>query len=88
MSFGRMDASDVLKKKLARMYASIERSPANAIAKGQTPNAPPLTPDQKTMILQQYPRTEFASTNQIYPCGTSTLCSTIYNSNYYYNATN
>ncbi len=83
-----MDASDVLKKKLARMYATIENSPANAIARGQTPNNPPLTPDQKTFILSQYPRSDFSSTNQIYPCGTSTICSTIYNAKYYYNATN
>lgn len=83
-----MDASDVLKKKLARMLADIEKNPAATTSKGQVPNNPPLTPDQKTMILQQYPKTEFANTNNLYPCGTGILCSTIYTADYYYNSTN
>jgi hypothetical protein len=83
-----MDASDVLKKKLARMLADIEKNPTATTTKGQVPNNPPLTPSQKTMILQQYPKTDFANTNNIYPCGTATLCSTIYTADYYYNSTN
>lgn len=83
-----MDASDIIRKKQARVLASIQKDPANAIAVGQTPNNPPLTPDQRTFIASQYPKTEFANINNVYPCGTSTLCSTIYSEYYYYNATN
>ncbi len=83
-----MDSSDITKKKLGRMLAAIQNRPGNAITFGQTPNNPPLTPSQRSFITSQYPRTDFANTNNIYPCGTSTLCSTIYTSNYYYNATN
>ena len=83
-----MDSSDITKKKIGRVLASIQKNPENAILKGQTPNNPPLTPDQRSFITSQYPSSEFANTNNIYPCGTGTLCSTIYTSNYYYNATN
>jgi len=83
-----MDASDITRKKQARFLASIQKTPANAIAFGQVPNNPPLTPSQKTEVISQYPRTDFSYSNNIYPCGTSTLCSTIYTADYYYNATN
>jgi hypothetical protein len=83
-----MDASDVLRKKLARMYASVANSPQATITKGQVPNNPPLTPDQIATIKSQYPASDFAFANNIYPCGTSTICSTIYTAKYYYNNTN
>jgi hypothetical protein len=79
---------------MGRLLASIEQNPSNAISYGQVPNNPPLTPDSKTFIKQQYPQTDFAFANNLYPCGT-VLCSTIYPasqymnfSNYYYNTTN
>lgn len=84
----RMDASDVTKKKLARFYAAIQKNPANTIAQGQVPNNPPLTPGQISIIHSQYPKSQFARTNNLYPCGTSTLCSTVYAPREYYNATN
>jgi hypothetical protein len=80
----RMDSSDVTKKKLARFYAAIQNTPA----RGQVPNNPPLTPGQISIIHSQYPKSEFANTNNLYPCGTSTLCSTVYAPREYYNATN
>ena len=83
-----MDSSDILRKKLGRMFATIQNSPSNTITSGQVPNNPPLTPDQRTFIASQYPRSDFANANNIYPCGTSTICSTILTSKYYYNATN
>lgn len=83
-----MDSSDVTKKKLARFYAAIQKNPANTIARGQVPNNPPLTPGQISIIHSQYPKSEFANTNNLYPCGTSTLCSTVYAPREYYNATN
>ena len=81
----RMDSSDVTKKKLARFYAAIQKDPANTIARGQ---GLPLTPGQISIIHSQYPKSEFANTNNLYPCGTSTLCSTVYAPREYYNATN
>jgi len=75
-----MDASDVTKKKLARMYASIQKVP--------TVNNAPLTPSQISVIHSQYPKSQFAASNNLYPCGLSTLCSTVYAPNEYYNATN
>jgi len=84
----RMDSSDVTKKKLARFYAAIQKNPANTIARGQVPNNPPLTPGQISIIHSQYPKSQFANTNNLYPCGNSTLCSTIYAPREYYNATN
>jgi hypothetical protein len=83
-----MDSSDVTKKKLARFYAAIQKNPANTIAQGQAPNNPPLTPGQISIIHSQYPKSQFANTNNLYPCGTSTLCSTVYAPREYYNATN
>ena len=80
-----MDASDLIRKKQARVLASIQQNSANAIQYGQTPNNPPLTPSQKVEILSQYPRSEFAFLNKIYPCSTI-LCSTIYSGQYYYNS--
>lgn len=82
-----MDSSDVTKKKLARFYAAIQKDPANTIARGQVPNDPPLTPGQISIIRSQYPKSEFARRNNLYPCG-SNLCSTIYAPREYYNATN
>ena len=72
-----MDASDVTRKKMARMLASIQINPSNAVTYGQTPNNPPLTPMNKVFIESQYPATDFANINKLYPCGT-TICSTIY----------
>ena len=83
-----MDASDITKKKLARFLAGIQKNPANAIATGQTPNNPPLTPGQISIIHSQYPKSEFANLNNLYPCGLSTLCSTVYAPKEYYNSTN
>lgn len=83
-----MDASDITKKKLARILAGIQKNPANAVAKGQTPNNPPLTPGQISVIHSQYPKSEFANLNNLYPCGLSTLCSTVYAPKEYYNSTN
>jgi hypothetical protein len=83
-----MDASYILKQKQARMLAAIQNDPRASVQKGQVPNNPPLTPDQRAEILQAYPKSQFANTNNIYPCGTSTLCSTIYTAQYYYNSTN
>jgi hypothetical protein len=82
-----MDASDITRKKQARFLAAIKVSPSNAIQFGQVPNNPPLTPGQNSIISSQYPKSDFANTNAIYPCG-SNLCSTIYTSKYYYNSTN
>jgi hypothetical protein len=89
-----MDSSDVTKKKMGRFLASIQQNPSTVILYGQVPNNPPLTPDNLTFIKQQYPQSEFANTNNLYPCSTI-LCSTIYPvgqymnfSNYYYNTTN
>ncbi len=81
----RMDASDITRKKHARVLAAIQQNPANAIQYGQTPNNPPLTQHQITEIKSQYPKSSFANLNGIYPCG-NILCSTIYTSNYYYNS--
>ena len=84
-----MDAGDVIRKKLARVYATIQNSPQATTSKGQVPNNPPLTPDQIATIKSQYPTSDFAFTNNIYPCGAqSTICSTIYTAKYYYNNTN
>jgi len=83
-----MDASDVMRKKQARFLAAIQKYPAIVIAQGQVPNNPPLTPGQRVVIDSQYPKTDFAYANNIYPCGTGTSCSTIYTAQYYYNATN
>jgi hypothetical protein len=79
-----MDASDIIRKKLARTYAYIQQNPAATTSKGQVPNNPPLTPSQRIEVLSQYPASEFASTFQIFPCGTSTICSTIYTAKAYY----
>jgi hypothetical protein len=78
-----MDASDITRKKMARILANIQLSPSNAINYGQVPNNPPLTPDNRTFITSQYPKTSFAYLNNLYPCN-STICSTIYTSNTYY----
>ncbi len=80
-----MDASDLIRKKQARVLAAIQQNPANAIQYGQTPNNPPLTPNQVVEIKSQYPKSEFAFLNGIYPCSTI-LCSTIYSGQYYYNS--
>jgi hypothetical protein len=77
-----MDAGDRIRAIQAREFAKIKRSPANAIAVGQVPNNPPLTPDQLATIKANYPATDFANLNNIYPCGTSTICSTIYTQTY------
>jgi hypothetical protein len=79
-----MDASDIIRKKLARTYAYIQQNPAATTSKGQVPNNPPLTPGQRIEVLSQYPASEFANTNNIFPCGTSTICSTIYTAKAYY----
>lgn len=79
-----MDASDILRKKQARTFAFIQQNPSATVLKGQVPNNPPLTPGQLTEIKSQYPSSEFANTNNIYPCGTAVLCSTIYSKNDYY----
>jgi hypothetical protein len=79
-----MDASDIIRKKLARSYAHIQQNPLATTSKGQVPNNPPLTPGQRVEVISQYPASEFASTFQIFPCGISTLCSTIYNPKAYY----
>ena len=79
-----MDSSDVTKKKLARFYATIQKDPGNTIMKGKGPR---LTPAEISIIHSQYPKSEFANTNNLYPCG-SNLCSTIYAPREYYNATN
>ena len=79
----RMDASDFLRKKMARHLASIQKNPENTIARGQVPNNPPLTPGQRTIISSQYPKSEFAFANNIYPCG-PILCSTIQTNHNYY----
>ena len=84
-----MDASDILKKKQARVLAYIQQNPSATTSKGQVPNNPPLTPDQITTIKSQYPQSDFAFANSLFPCGTqSTLCSTIYTKTAYYNSTN
>jgi hypothetical protein len=72
-----MDASDITRKKMARILANIQISPSNAINYGQVPNNPPLTPDNRAFIQSQYPKTDFAYLNNLYPCN-STICSTIY----------
>lgn len=77
-----MDAGDRIRAIQARELAKIKQSPANAIQYGQVPNAPPLTPDQLATIKANYPATDFANLNNIYPCGTSTICSTIYTQTY------
>ena len=77
-----MDASDITKKKLARIIA------ASALS-GATVSKSPITPDQRTTIQAQYPKSQFAALNNLYPCGgISTLCSTVYAPNEYYNGTN
>jgi hypothetical protein len=84
-----MDASDVLRKKQARVLAYIQQNPTATTSKGQVPNNPPLTPSQISEIKSQYPASQFAFNNSLFPCGTqSTLCSTIYTSQVYYNSTN
>jgi len=78
-----MDASDITKKKIARVIAAAALSGAPANAKTS------LTPDQRTTIQAQYPKSQFAALNSLYPCGgISTLCSTVYAPNEYYNNTN
>ena len=79
-----MDASDLMKKKQARFLAAIQKNPVIA----QTPNTPPLTPGQIANIKSQYPKSEFANLNNLYPCGLATLCSTVYAPREYYNSTN
>ena len=83
-----MDSSDVTKKKLARFYAGIQKDPVYTTPRCQAPNTPRLTPGEISIIRSQYPKSEFANTNNLYPCGTSTLCSTVYAPREYYNATN
>jgi hypothetical protein len=77
-----MDAGDRIRAIQARMLAGIQQQPAATIHAGQVPNNPPLTPDQLTTIKGNYPSTDFANLNNIYPCGTSTICSTIYTQTY------
>ena len=89
-----MDASDIIRKKHAQVLAKIQKDPAQTIAKGQVPNNPPLTPGQITEISSQYPASEFARLNNIYPnytigadgkkVYTGVICSTIYTSQNYY----
>ena len=83
-----MDASDVMRKKQARFLAAIQKNPTNTVTQGQVPNNPPLTPGEIAVIESQYPKTDFSYANNIYPCGTAGLCSTIYTAKYYYNSTN
>jgi len=83
-----MDASDITRKKHARTLAEIQKNPSQTVLLGQVPNKPPLTPGQITEIASQYPKSDFSYANNIYPCGTSTICSTIYTAKYYYNSTN
>ena len=76
-----MDASIITKKKQARIFAAIQKNHENTIARAQTPG-------QISMIKSQYPKSEFAFLNNLYPCGLATLCSTIYAPKEYYNSTN
>lgn len=78
-----MDASDITRKKHAKILAAIQKNPTAVIQGGQVPNNPPLTPGQISEISSQYPKSEFSYKNNIYPCGISTLCSTIYTSQFY-----
>ena len=72
-----MDASDLIRKKQARYLASVHKNGENV---GQNT---PLTPGDLTTVRSQYPKSQFAFANNIYPCG-PILCSTIYtNQNYY-----
>ena len=78
-----MDASDITRKKMARILANIKQYPSNAIKYGQVPNNPPLTPSDNAFIKSQYPKTDFNYINNLYPCN-STICSTIYTATSYY----
>jgi len=94
----RMDASDIIRKKHAQVLAKIQKDPAQTVASGQVPNNPPLTPGQNAEIISQYPPSEFANTNNIYPSGytigtdgrktyannVGIICSTIYTPQNYY----
>jgi hypothetical protein len=93
-----MDASDILRKKQARVLAYIQQNPTATTSKGQVPNNPPLTPSQISEIKSQYPASDFANTNGLFPCPPKDvsgagpfdgiICSTIYTTKYYYNSTN
>ena len=78
-----MDASDIIRKKHAKILAAIQKDPSAVIQGGQVPNNPPLTPGQISEISSQYPKSEFSRINNIYPCGTAILCSTIYKPAFY-----
>jgi len=81
-----MDASDITRKKMARILANIQSvrviNSSNGVQFGQSAINPSLTPSDNTFIASQYPKTDFAFLNNMYPCN-STMCSTIYASNSY-----